>query len=127
MKRDSHIRSLLLVLLLGLIPGTSQADDIDAVGGLFFRVPFAADGTGPQQPRLGFGVGPSALPRAALSFEMNADGFANLGIAGFSWQWQMDAPADWGGGLSLFGFDEGTGPASPGTGEQETRGHLPKN
>lgn len=112
MQRDRHLRSLLISLALCLAPaGGALADDMDAVGGLFFRIPFAADGTGPEPPRLGFGVGPRALPRAALSFEMNSDGLARLGLAGYRWSWQMAPPEAWGSGLRL--FEDATETAEP--------------
>lgn len=101
MQRDSQLRLPLLILsLVCLLPGSSaSADELDAVGGLFFRLPFAADGSGPEKPRIGLGVGPTALPRAGFSFEMDARGMARMGLVGYRWHWQVPPLEAWGSDL----------------------------
>lgn len=106
MRRDSHLRFALLILALISIQGrSSMAADIETLSGLYFRLPFAADGSGPERPHFGLGFGPTALPRAGLSLEMNAEGLTRLGVAGYNWHWQVPAPEEWGADLLL--FDDG--------------------
>ena len=96
MPRLGHLRFLLLALPLALAPvGGALADDLAATGGVFFRLPFAADGSGPQKPRFGMGIGHTALPSHGLSLDLDSNGEARLGVVGFQWSWQLPDPALW--------------------------------
>ena len=100
MQSDNQLRGFLFAIAFCLSTvGGAEAADLDAVGGLFLRLPFAADGSGPEQPRLGFGAGPNTLPGTAFSFEMDIRGQARLGLAGYDWFWQLPPPEMWGGDL----------------------------
>lgn len=125
MRRHSQLRhSLLIFALVAVSSAQSLAADIETMSGLYFRLPFAADGTGPERPRVGMGFGPSALPRAGFSLELNADGLTRLGIAGYDWHWQVPAPEEWGSDLRLF---DGSQQENPSQTLSDTEGLLPNN